>query len=184
MVTSPPGPLSASRRGGTEGKVGEQRVRSYFSSMSCGRPAPEGKWSKSTSNFSSRVIPWGPTLSSRTRNGTLPSRLESSELLTYSRRLSGVSFIMFGWSSFTSLMNFGCNVSDTSYCCTALPANSETYSRRLSYQIRMSDGVEVAGPRITRDIPCLPSLSYQQQIVLAPAQLVEPTSAPGPCIQL
>src|SRR5256886_5863610 len=122
MVTSPPGPLSLSRRGGTKGKVG-QRVRSYFSSMSCGRPAPVGKWSKSTSNFSSSVIPWGPTLSSRTRNGTLPSRLESSELLTYSRRLSGVSFIMFGSSSFTSLMNFGCKGSDTSYCCTALPAN-------------------------------------------------------------
>src|SRR6266516_1425561 len=40
---------------------------SYFNSMSCGRACPAGKYSKSTSNFASRVIPPGPTFTSRTR---------------------------------------------------------------------------------------------------------------------
>src|SRR5216117_4431674 len=39
----------------------------YFSSISCGRACPVGQCSKSTSNFASRVIPLGPTFTSRTR---------------------------------------------------------------------------------------------------------------------
>jgi len=103
-----------------------------LSSMSCGRPGPVGNLSKSTANFWSSAIPLGPTFSSHTRNGTFPSKLESSELLTYRRLLSGVSFIMFGCCSLTSLTNLGCSGSETSYCWTALPVNSDTYSSRLS----------------------------------------------------
>src|SRR3989442_3390768 len=57
----------------------------YFNSMSCGRACPVGKWSKSTSHLASSVIPVRLTFTSRTRYGTLPSRFESSEVLTYSR---------------------------------------------------------------------------------------------------
>src|SRR5207244_6689895 len=39
----------------------------YFSSISFGRACPVGRCSKSTSNFASRVIPLGPTFTSRTR---------------------------------------------------------------------------------------------------------------------
>src|SRR5439155_4074036 len=128
-------------------------------------------------------IPWGPTFSSHTRKGTFPSRFDNSELLTYRRRLSGVSLIMFGSCSDTWLTNFGWSGSEMSYCCTAFPAKSETYRSWLSYEIRTSAGVEFAGSWITRVKTSLPSLSSQYQTVLAPAQLMNPPRAAGPCIQ-
>src|SRR5205814_6950995 len=64
--------------------------------------------------------------------GDLPVRFDSSELLTYSRLLSGVSFIIWAWGMVTVLTSFGCIGSATSYCCTAPPPNSETYKNLLS----------------------------------------------------
>src|SRR5205823_12891741 len=104
----------------------------HFSSMSCGLASPVDRCSKSTSNFGSRVMPLTPTSMSRTRYGTLPSRFESSELLTYRRLLSGVSFIICAWGKATVLTSFGCNGSAMSYCCTAPPPNRDTNRNLLS----------------------------------------------------
>src|SRR5439155_21461767 len=95
-------------------------------------------------------MPPVPTFRSHTRNGTLPSRFESSELLTYKRRLAGVSFVMFGSCSLTSLTNLGCRGSATSYCCRALPLKGDTYRSRWSYEVGTSAGVEFAGSWVTR----------------------------------
>src|SRR5207302_8641223 len=157
---------------------------SYFNNMSCGRACPVGRCSKSTSNFGSNVIPAGPTFTSRTRYGTLPSRFESSELLTYRRLLSGVSFIICAWGKATVLTSFGCNGSAMSYCCTAPPPNRDTNRNLLSYEIRMSAGIALSASSITRVNASLPSLPTPQCHTLLPkAQLMKPPRAAGPCSQ-
>src|SRR2546426_601016 len=72
------------------------------------------------------------TFTSCTRYGTLPSRFESSELLTYSRLLSGVSFSICAWGMATLLTSLGFAGSAMSYCCSAPPPNSDTNRKRLS----------------------------------------------------
>src|SRR6266705_1806439 len=119
--------------------------------MSCGRAWPVAKCSKSTSNLESSFSPFASTSRSRTRYGTFPSRFESSELLTYSRLLSGVSFIICACGMATVLTSFGCIGSATSYCCTAPPPNSDTNRNLLSYEIRMSAGSEPSDMRISYD---------------------------------
>src|SRR5882672_8697457 len=109
---------------------------------------------------------------------------ESNELLTYSRLLSGVSFIICACGMATVPTSFGCIGSATSYCCTAPPPNKDTYRNLLSYEIRMSAGSEPSASLITRWKASFPSLPTCQCHTLLPnAQLMNPPRAVGPCSQ-
>src|SRR2546422_225889 len=152
--------------------------RRHFNSMSCGLACPVARCSKSTSNLESSARPFGVTFTSYTRYGTFPSRFESSELLTYSRLLSGVSFIICACGMATVLTSFGCIGSATSYCCTAPPPNRDTNRNLLSYEIRMSAGSEPSASLITRWKASFPSLPTCQCHTLLPnAQLMNPRRA-------
>src|SRR5438034_8631439 len=105
---------------------GPRKLARHFNSMSCGLACPVARCSKSTSNLESSARPFGVTFTSCTRYGTLPSRFESSELLTYSRLLSGVSFSICAWGMATLLTSLGFAGSAMSYCCSAPPPNSDT----------------------------------------------------------